>query len=216
MRNTIPICLLFLGLLLMVPETVRASTETSYTISYVLGDGAKNSEKNPSEYDGSRTITLSDPTRKGYTFEGWYTTSKYEKKVTQIKQGSSGDLTLYAKWKANKYKVKYVKNHKSVTGTMSDSSHTFYQYGAYVNGENRIGDCAVASVAVQRTMKGNGKSASQNYEEVWKTNGNPDKLEKSGFQVYEVIANSNKSGVTDNLTKWDNYNNQGNLVKIIY
>jgi len=148
MRNKILICLLFLSFLLMAPETVRASaaageeaagtseavteqeavrasTETSYTISYVLSDGAKNSEKNPSEYDGSKTIKLSDPTRKGYTFEGWYTTSKYEKKVTQIKQGSSGDQPFYAKWKANKYKVKYVKNHNSATGKMSDSSHTY-------------------------------------------------------------------------------------------
>ena len=73
--------------------------KTKYTITYKLV-GGKNSSKNPSSYYiTTSTITLKNPTRKGYTFKGWYTSSSYTKKVTQIKKGSTGNVVLYAKWK---------------------------------------------------------------------------------------------------------------------
>jgi len=37
--------------------------------------------------------------KKGYIFKGWYSDKKCTKKVTQIKKGSTGNVTLYAKWK---------------------------------------------------------------------------------------------------------------------
>lgn len=78
-----------------------------YTVTYKL-NGGKNNSKNPSYYyKTSSTITLKKPARKGYTFAGWYTDSKYKKKITQIKKGSTGNLTLYAKWKKTKYTVTY-------------------------------------------------------------------------------------------------------------
>ena len=56
----------------------------------------------------SRTIlsdtyigTLKNPTRKGYTFLGWYTDKACKKRITKIPAGSYGNLTLYAKWKVN-------------------------------------------------------------------------------------------------------------------
>lgn len=43
-----------------------------YTIKYKL-NGGKNSKKNPScYYNTTKTINLKKPTRKGYTFKGWY------------------------------------------------------------------------------------------------------------------------------------------------
>jgi len=45
------------------------------------------------------TIKLKNPTRKGYVFKGWYLDKKFKKKVTVINKGSSGNKTLYAKWK---------------------------------------------------------------------------------------------------------------------
>ena len=71
-------------------------TAITYKITYKLNKG-KNNSKNPKSYKvTTSTIKLKDPTRKGYTFKGWYADSK---KVTTIKKGSTGSITLTAKWK---------------------------------------------------------------------------------------------------------------------
>ena len=76
-----------------------ATNEVKYTITYKL-DGGKNSSKNPKKYTVETSkITLKSPTRKGYKFVGWYSNSKMTKKVTKISKGSTGNVTLYAKWK---------------------------------------------------------------------------------------------------------------------
>ena len=73
--------------------------KVSYTITYNL-NGGKNNSKNPAKYNvKTETIKLKKPTRKGYTFVGWYSDKSCKKKVTQIKKGSTGNKTLYAKWK---------------------------------------------------------------------------------------------------------------------
>ncbi len=67
----------------------------SYTITYVNVEGATN--ENPASYNvETETITLKDPAKAGYTFAGWY--SADNSPVTKIPQGSTGDITLYAKW----------------------------------------------------------------------------------------------------------------------
>ena len=68
----------------------------SYTITYEL-DGGTNAPENPASYNvETETITLKDPVKTGYTFAGWY--SADNSPVTKIPQGSTGDITLYAKW----------------------------------------------------------------------------------------------------------------------
>lgn len=70
-----------------------------YKITYQL-NGGKNNSKNPSKYYvTTKTIKLKNPTRKGYKFMGWYSDKKCKNKVTQIKKGTTGNKTLYAKWK---------------------------------------------------------------------------------------------------------------------
>ena len=73
-----------------------------YTITYVL-NGGKNNTKNPTTYLTTNTVELEKPTRAGYTFVGWYTTSKYESntQLVQIDAGTAGNITLYAKWSKN-------------------------------------------------------------------------------------------------------------------
>ena len=90
-------------------KTLYAKWEkTKYTITYKLNSG-KNNAKNPKSYTiTTKTITLKSPTRKGYTFKGWYSDSKFKKKVTKIAKGSTGNKTLYAKWEKTKYKITYV------------------------------------------------------------------------------------------------------------
>ena len=69
-----------------------------YKIQYSLGKGT-NSRSNPAVYTvASRTIVLKKPIRKGYTFKGWYSDSKFKKKVTKISAGSTGSRKLYARW----------------------------------------------------------------------------------------------------------------------
>ena len=68
-----------------------------YSITYEL-DGGTNNSNNPSAFIASDTITLNDPTKSGYSFDGWYENSSFTgSKVTTI-SGRSSNITLYAKW----------------------------------------------------------------------------------------------------------------------
>ena len=73
----------------------------TYSVSYVL-NGGTNSSSNPKNYDGTvSSIALTEPTREGYTFKGWFTDSTFSTAVTELKSKASSDtLTLYAKWEA--------------------------------------------------------------------------------------------------------------------
>lgn len=96
-------------------------TLTNYKITYNL-NGGKNASGNPATYNkNTNTITLKSPAKTGYTFNGWYTTSSYKTKVTQISKGSTGNKTFYAKWTANTYKIRYNRNGGS-SGSMADTT----------------------------------------------------------------------------------------------
>ena len=69
----------------------------------------KNTKSNPSTYSVTSSISLKNPSRKGYSFKGWYSDSKYKNKVTSIKK-RTGNLTLYAKWSATSYRITYKLN----------------------------------------------------------------------------------------------------------
>ena len=83
-------------------------TPIEYTITYEL-DGGTNDVNNPSTYTiESATITLVDPTKLGYTFAGWYGNDQFGGgAITEIATGSTGDITLYAKWTPITYTVKF-------------------------------------------------------------------------------------------------------------
>lgn len=87
-----------------------------YKIDYELKGGI-NHKKNPGEYDIKDTpIKLRLPKKAGYSFKGWYLDPKYKKKITKIKEGTYGNLKLYAKWGVSNYKITYHlrkgKNHR--------------------------------------------------------------------------------------------------------
>lgn len=72
----------------------------TYEITYILYGGTNNSA-NPSTYTSETdTIILQDAVRDGYRFEGWYRDPSFYTRVTQIAKGSTGNITLYAKWTA--------------------------------------------------------------------------------------------------------------------
>ena len=98
--------------------------DTTYTITYNL-NGGKNAITNPTTYtEETETITLAAPTRSGYTFGGWYSDAAFTTKVTQITKGTTGDLTFYAKWNANKYTIKFNGN-GSTSGSMANQTMTY-------------------------------------------------------------------------------------------
>ena len=82
-----------------------------YSITYNL-DGGTNAAVNPAKYTiESETFTIADPTKTGYTFDGWFSDEELETAATTtIAQGSTGDVVLYAKWTVNSYTATFNAN----------------------------------------------------------------------------------------------------------
>ncbi len=93
----------------------------SYTITYVL-DGGTNASSNPPSYTiETPTITLATPTKLHYDFGGWYAASDFsESAITTIPTGSTGDITLHAKWTLTNYHVIF--NANGGSGTMASQA----------------------------------------------------------------------------------------------
>ncbi|MBQ8425113.1 MAG: InlB B-repeat-containing protein, partial [Clostridia bacterium] len=78
-----------------------------YSITYELNGGINNTN-NKSDYTiETPTFNFSNPTKLGYDFDGWYLENNFTTKVTEIKVGTIGNKTFYAKWKATIYSVNY-------------------------------------------------------------------------------------------------------------
>ena len=86
-------------------ENVVRATTTGIFFDYVTGimsnityevDGGTHS--NPSTYVEGTLIPLTDASKDGYTFDGWYTDSEFKNKVTEISVDTTGDITIYAKF----------------------------------------------------------------------------------------------------------------------
>ena len=81
--------------------------DATYDITYFLKGGVNNSE-NPSTvtYNATESIEIKDPSRTGFEFVGWYTTSTYDDGKMLPRTGTTSTLTrnldgnieLYAKW----------------------------------------------------------------------------------------------------------------------
>lgn len=70
----------------------------TYTITYKL-NGGTNNVNNPNSYTIESDVTLQNPTKEGYTFDGWYETEDFSgDKQTHIAKGTTGNKTYYAKW----------------------------------------------------------------------------------------------------------------------
>ena len=132
----------------------------SYTITYEL-DGGTNAPENPAGYNvETETITLKDPVKPGYTFEGWYKTEDCTgNAVTEITQGSTGDITLYAKWvKEGDYTITYVNvdgatnenpasyNVETKTITLKDPAKPGYTFAGWYMAEDFTGNAVTEIV----------------------------------------------------------------------
>jgi len=81
-----------------------------YAIAYDLAGGKVESGKeNPTQYNiESEDITLNNPTKDGYTFEGWSGSDITGKSTNvTIAKGSHGDKSYTANWKTITYSITY-------------------------------------------------------------------------------------------------------------
>jgi len=113
-------------------EMGTASTNNIYAVWNVIAyyatynlNGGTLATTNPSTFNvASGTLPLYSPTKRGYTFGGWYdnislTGSTY----TTISSGSIGNKEFFAKWVADIYTINYVLNGGD-NNTSNPSSYT--------------------------------------------------------------------------------------------
>ncbi|MBO4697961.1 MAG: leucine-rich repeat protein, partial [Lachnospiraceae bacterium] len=86
-------------------------TPTVFPIVYNL-DGGTNNENNPSQYTVETEVILADPSRTGYSFDGWSNSGV-------VALGSTGEKTFTANWTPNTdtlYTVEYYLQNAAGTG----------------------------------------------------------------------------------------------------
>lgn len=105
----------------------------NYTINFDANGGTGAPSQIATEYDQTVNLPITQPTRRGYTFEGWSkyastTNSDYIYHAGQQVKNLGGDrdfgvkVTLYAQWKGIPYDVAFDANAADATGTMSPIS----------------------------------------------------------------------------------------------
>ena len=78
-----------------------------WNINYELGLKDAWNGGNPDTHTYGTAVTLQEPSRTGYTFEGWYQDQAFTKPITVIPDDTVGEVTVYAKWTAIQYTIKY-------------------------------------------------------------------------------------------------------------
>ena len=101
------------------------SPKTSYTITYNANGGTGAPGAQTKWYGESLTLSSTKPTRTGYTFQGWGTSSTDTSVDYQPGAGYTANaaLNLYAIWKANTYKVTYNANGGSGAPAAQTKTH---------------------------------------------------------------------------------------------
>ena len=110
-----------------VSFTVTVPAWTSYSISYNANGGSGAPGKQTKWKDQTLTLSSTKPTRTGYSFLGW-STSSTATSATYSAGGSytaNSAATLYAVWKANTYTVTY--NANGGSGAPGNQTKTYGQ-----------------------------------------------------------------------------------------
>ena len=89
-----------------------------FSISYILNDGVLPSDA-PRSYTEGETVFLVEATKDNYEFDGWYLKSDFSgESISVISNKTTGDITLYAKWKSNDVEYTgYYANANDLVGT---------------------------------------------------------------------------------------------------
>jgi len=112
-------------------------TVKGYTITYNTDGGILPTNAITSYHASTETFNLPTPTKVGYTFNGWYTTSDFSgSAVTQIVKGTKENKVYYAKWTAKTVKVTFHRNSNSSDTTTSTQTFTYAVSGQSFSNKN--------------------------------------------------------------------------------
>ncbi|MBR6221941.1 MAG: InlB B-repeat-containing protein [Lachnospiraceae bacterium] len=166
--------------------TVTANGEpTSYSITYnLVGGSVDQATPNPTSYTiESAAITLNNPTRTGYTFTGWTSTSLPAKTTSvTIPANSTGDRTYTANWSADEYTITLDPNGGAITPDIFEKDNGADTYSKkYTIESSKIDlpvpaktgfsfggwqDTSVTTVQIVENVP-NGSTGDKNYRAVW-------------------------------------------------
>lgn len=125
----------------------------TYTVTFNANGGSVDPDSKSVTYN-STYGTLPTPTRTGYTFAGWYTSSSNGTQITSSSRVSiTSNQTLYAHWTINSYTVTFNANGGSVSPsssranynsnvTLPTPSRANYRFDGWytsISGGNRVG-----------------------------------------------------------------------------
>ncbi|MCR5796428.1 MAG: InlB B-repeat-containing protein, partial [Eubacterium sp.] len=95
----------------------------NYSIQYFTNGGINNSQ-NPTLGRSDKEYTISAPSRRGYSFDGWYDNEELQgTPIENIPADQTKDVSLFAKWTPNSYQICFDKN--GGTGSMSNQTLTY-------------------------------------------------------------------------------------------
>lgn len=97
-------------------ETITVTIKAVYTVKFNM-NGA-DAIDDQSVVDGEKAAKPADPTRDGYTFDGWYQDATFAK-AFDFDTPITANVTVYAKWTAIGYTM------TSITGTTADTSDSW-------------------------------------------------------------------------------------------
>ncbi|MCR5565122.1 MAG: endonuclease [Gammaproteobacteria bacterium] len=83
------------------------SVTTTYSVNYLVPEGATFNYRDTQRYEANNTITLPtvEPTKFGYTFEGWYKDQAYTTKWNFDSDKITTNTTLYARMNLNSSEI---------------------------------------------------------------------------------------------------------------
>jgi uncharacterized repeat protein (TIGR02543 family) len=115
----------YVGATLHANKSYTVPALASYTVSYNANGGSGAPSSQTKWYGKTLTLSSTKPTRTGYSFQGWGTSSSdtsvdYSAGASYT---SNAAITLYAIWKANTYTVSY--NANGGSGAPSSQTKTY-------------------------------------------------------------------------------------------
>lgn len=127
--------------------TIRITiTAPTYTVSYNANGGSGVPSSQTKQYDKTLTLSPTKPTRSGYTFKGWATSSGASSAQYQPSGNytSNKNLTLYAVWEYNKVERSLNFSPSSLSMNVGTSKTVSLQFagddvqsiGGFINGQS--------------------------------------------------------------------------------
>lgn len=113
------------GKTMQVSKSIVIKAKSSYTVSYNANGGSGAPSSQTKWYGETLTLRASKPSRTGYTFKGWSTSSTATTATWRARASYTVNAsdTLYAVWQVNTYTVSY--NANGGTGAPSAQTKTY-------------------------------------------------------------------------------------------